>query len=80
MLRDVAQAGVHVPELGQGLQRRRGELIAPLGELVNPAARDPLAFALFYFSQCSTSVNDEPARFMLASLSVGVPWSQNYQL
>ena len=79
MLRDVAQAGVHEPELGQGLQRRGGELVAPFGEFVDLAARDPLAFALFYFSQCATSVNGGPARFMLASLIVGVPRSQSYQ-
>jgi hypothetical protein len=79
VLRDVAQAGVHEPELGQGLQRRGGELVAPLGELVNLAARDPLAFPLFHFSQCSTSVNDDPASVMLATIIVGARRSQSYQ-
>ena len=51
VLRDVAQAGVRVPLLGQGQQRGRGELVAPLGELVYLAAGDPLA------SRSSTSVN-----------------------
>ncbi len=70
---------LRVPLLGQGLQRRGGKLVAPLGELVHLAAGDPLAFPLFYFSQCSTSVNDGPARVALASPIAGVQPSQTYQ-
>ena len=40
VLRDLAQAGAGVAQLGQGLQGGRGELVAALGELVDLASRD----------------------------------------
>src|SRR6185437_7575022 len=55
VLRDVAQAGVRVPLLGQGQQRGVGELVAPLGELVYLTAGDPLASQLSYLSHFGSS-------------------------
>ena len=42
VLRDLAQAGAGVAELGERLQSRLGELGPALGELVDPPAWNPV--------------------------------------
>jgi hypothetical protein len=70
VLRDVAQARARVPLFGQGLQRRRGELRPPLGELVHLAARDPVPVPLRYFGQSRTVPVKSPEAIVVW------PWSQ----
>ena len=73
-LRDVAQAGVRVPLLGEGGERGGGELLAPLVELARLAPCDPVPRPCRRLAGC-VRARQRPATCVMPADSV-VGWHE----